>query len=211
MSLAGFFDFDVVQRRFPNASIEEYGLEEIDGLIERKPNDISQLGMTIWHQIVTRQLYKVDPQQMGRHMGDPLLYRVIEKKFKQPFLKDILAVLIDVADDVEDATCAEVIVAWTHPNDLVLLDVNFQDPFQPIPGHKRRYEHQTHKGLGLMDSFMLALEGKAKDLNCENMLLTAAHRDLVPLFQKYGFDLDGSYASELAYKLGVGIPMSKSL
>ncbi|MGY2173936.1 MULTISPECIES: hypothetical protein [Pseudomonas] len=212
MSLAGFFDFDVIAKRFPTASIKEYGLSEIDALIECKPNDISQMGMSVWHQIVTRSLYKVDPQEMGSHMGDPLLYKMIEKKLKQPILKDILAVLIDVSDEsLDDTACAQVIVAWTYPNDLILLDVNFQDPHQVIPKNKRKYQHQTHKGLGLIDSFMTALEVKAKELNCDHILLVAADKDLVPLFKRYGFDLDGSQASKIAYQMGFSIPMSKSI
>jgi hypothetical protein len=212
MSLAGFFDFDVIAKRFPTASIKQYDLSGIDNLIECKPNDISQMGMAIWHQIVTRNLFKVDPQEMGGHMGDPLLYKMIENKFKQPFLKDILAVLIHVNDEsLEDTACAQVIVAWTYPNDLILLDVNFQDPHQFIPKSKRKYQHQTHKGLGLIDSFMTALEVKAKELNCDHILMVAADRDLVPLFRRYGFDLDGSQASEIGYQMGFSIPMSKSI
>jgi hypothetical protein len=212
MSLAGFFDFDVIAKRFSTASIREYDLSEINALIEFKPNDISQMGMAIWHQIVTRNLYKVDPLEMGNYMGDPLLYKMIEDKFKQPFLKDILAVLIDVNDEsLDDTVCAQVIVAWTYPNDLMLLDVNFQDPHQVIPKNKRKFQHQTHKGLGLIDSFMTALEVKAKELNCDHILLVAADKDLVPLFKRYGFDLDGSQASKIAYQMGFSIPMSKSI
>lgn len=212
MSLAGFFDLNLVQQRFPSSSVSEYGIDEVESLIEYKPRNMSQLGLVIWHQIVTRDLYKVDPQEMGRYVESPLFYKKIEEKFKRSFLKDIWVAEVEVREDeLDDQTCAEISVAWTHPNDLVLIDVNFQDPYHPIPRKKRRYEHQTHKGLGFMDDFMSALEVKAKSLNCDHILLTAASRDLVPLFKKYGFDLDGSYASKIAYQVGIGIPMSKPL
>lgn len=212
MGLEGFFDTQLVRKRFENTSVTSWGVNEIEALASQKEDDISQLGFVIWHQIVTRKLFSVDPMEMQNYFDEPLSFKIIEERVGQELLRDIWAVVIDVEDEgLEDSTCMELIVALIYPNDLVLLDVNFQDPYKPIPESKRRYDHQTHKGLKLLDGLMIALERKAYELECDNILLTAASGDLVPLFQKFGFDLDGSQLSKVALECGVGIPMVKEL
>jgi hypothetical protein len=212
VGLKNFFDTQLVRDRFESTSVTSWGLNEIESLASRKEDDISQLGFVIWHQIVTRNLFPVDPMEMQDDFDKPLSFRVIEKKVGKELLRDIWAVVVDVDDErLDDTACMELIVALIYPNDMVLLDVNFQDPYKPIPKSKRRFDHQTHEGLKMLDGLMVALESKAYELECNNILLTAASGDLVPLFQNYGFDLDGSQLSKVALEAGLGIPMVKEL
>lgn len=212
MALENFFDAQLVREHFENTRVTSWGLKEIESLALHKENDISQLGFVIWHQIVTKELFPVDPMEMQDNFDKPLSFKIIEKRVGQELLRDIWAVVVDVDDEhLDDSACMELIVALIYPNDMVLLDVNFQDPYKPISKSKRRYDHQTHEGLKMLDGLMVALERKAYELECDNILLVAASGDLVPLFQKFGFDLDGSQLSKIALEYGLGIPMVKEL
>ena len=58
-----------------------------------------------------------------------------------------------------------------------------------------------------MPVLMQRLKEYSLETDKDSILLTAAAGDLVPLFSKYGFEVDGSLIAQVALKVGFGIPM----
>ncbi len=85
------------------------------------------------------------------------------------------------------------------------------DPEQRLPPESRRFADQTHRGLGLLPILMENLLNKARQHHCEQLTLTAAQRDQVPLFSRYGFRVEDSDSGRAARGLGYGIPMERNV
>jgi hypothetical protein len=148
---------------------------------------------------------------MARYVDtqDPILYRKIEELLGIQVLFDLYYANVRVQDDSlgEDNECCQICLAHTYPNDIVLADVTFENPYKPIPKAKQRYRYTHYEGLSLMPVLMEQLKEYCLQTGKDRIVLTAAARDLVPLFSKYGFQVDGSPIAKVALKVGVGIPM----
>jgi hypothetical protein len=107
----------------------------------------------------------------------------------------------------EDNECCQICLAHTYPNDIVLSDVTFKNPYKPIPEENQRYCYTSYEGLSLLPVLMQHLKEYSIETDIDRILLTAAALDLVSLFSKYGFEVDGSPIAQMALKAGFGIPM----
>lgn len=212
MSLRDVFPLTYVKDKFEKEVVaREYDLSTIEELAKEDPQPVVQMGLCIWHQIVTRGLFRVDPRAVGRYVDaqDPVLYRKIEELVGEQVLFDLYYVNVRVLDGSLDGDneCCQISLAHTFPNDIVLSDVTFANPYKRIPKGRRRYRYTYYEGLSLMPVFMERLKGYCVGTGKDRIVLTAAARDLIPLFSKYGFQVDGSPIAEVALKVGVGIPM----
>jgi len=82
MSLRNLFPLQYVKDKFDKDVIaEEYDLSTIKELSQKAPHPVLQIGLCIWHQIVTRSLFQVDPRAMAKYVDDqdPILYKKIEE------------------------------------------------------------------------------------------------------------------------------------
>jgi hypothetical protein len=127
--------------------------------------------------------------QTGLH--NPAMVGEIGRLIGQPIIKDIAFTHCRVESDLlDDNTVSRLFLAHVYPNDIHITDVCFQDPFQPLPAGQRRYEMQTHKGLGLLTDTMARIEAHARGAGCDHITLTAAGDDNMALFKRYGFTVE---------------------
>ena len=210
MSLRNLFPLQYVKDKFDKDVIaEEYDLSTIKELSQKEPHPVLQIGLCIWHQIVTRSLFQVDPQAMAKYVEDPILYKKIEELLGIQAVFDLYYANLRVCDESlkDDNECCQICLAHTYPNDIVLSDVTFKNPYKPIPKADQRYYYTSYKGLSLMPVLMQRLKEYSLEKDKDRILLTAAAGDLVPLFSKYGFEVDGSLIAQMGLKVGFGIPM----
>jgi hypothetical protein len=99
----------------------------------------------------------------------------------------------------------------TYPNDILLADVAFANPYKPIPERHRRYLYQEFEGLGLLPELMGRLKDHARGHAVERLLLVAAASDLIPVFERHGFSIDGSPMGRHCLSAGHSIPMQMVL
>ena len=212
MSLRNLFSLQYVKNKFDKDVIaEKYDLSTIKELSQKDPHPVLQIGLCIWHQIVTRSLFQVDPRAMGKYVDDqdPILYKKIEELLDIQAVFDLCYANLRVCDASlkEDNECCQICLAHTYPNDIVLSDVTFKNPYKPIPEADQRYCYTSYEGLSLMPVLMRRLKEYSLETGKDRILLTAAAGDLVPLFSKYGFEVDGSLPAQIALDVGFGIPM----
>lgn len=212
MSLRNVFPLrHVKDKSEKDVSLDEHDLSTIDEVAAKDPGPVLQIGLCIWHQIVTRDLFEVNPAAMARYVDDqdPVLYKKIEQFLGIQAISDFYYANLRVWDErlKEDDECCQICLAHTYPNDIVLADVMFQNPYKPIPREEQRYRYTSHEGLSLMPVFMKRLRKYSVRSDVDRILLTAAAGDLVPLFRKYGFEPDGSPLAKAGLEIGVGIPM----
>ena len=212
MSLRTLFPLQLVKDKFDKDVIaEEYDLSTIDIISQKDPHPVLQIGLCVWHQIVTRNLFNVDPRAMALNVDaqDPILYKKIEELLGIQAILDFFYANLRVSDDTlgDDNECCQICFAKTYPNDIVLSDVTFENPYKPIPEDEQKYEYTRYEGLSLLPDLMQHLKDYSTENGIDRILLTAASGDLIPLFKKYGFDVDDSPIAQMALDVGYGIPM----
>ena len=210
MSLRNLFPLQYVKDKFDkDVAAEEYDLSNIKEFSQKHPHPVLQIGLCIWHQIVTRDLFQVHPQAMANYVEDPILYKKIEELLGIKAIFDLYHATLRVCDESlkEDNECCQICLAHTYPNDIVLSDVTFKNPYKPIPKENQRYYYTSHEGLSLLPLLMQRLKEYSLETDKDRILLTAAAVDLVPLFSKYGFEVDGSLIAQMGLEVGFGIPM----
>ncbi len=212
MALRDVFPIKYVRDKFEKELIvKEYDLSTVEELAKEHPEPLVQIGLCIWHQVVTRRLFPVNPQAVRRYVDSPypFLYKKIEELLALQVVFDLYNVNARVRDDSlgEDNECCQMCLAHTYPNDVVLADVTFENPYKPVPKRRQRYRYTYYEGLSLLPVFMERLKEYCLQSDKDRIVLTAAARDLVPLFGKYGFQVDDSLLAKVALKAGGGIPM----
>ena len=131
MSLRDLFPLQYVKDKFDKDVIaEEYDLSTIKELSQKEPHPVLQIGLCIWHQIVTRNLFQVNPQAMAKYVEDPILYKKIEELLCIQAVFDLYYANLRVCDESlkDDNECCQICLAHTYTNDIVLSDVNFKNP-----------------------------------------------------------------------------------
>lgn len=212
MTLRSIFPLQYVKEKFEkDVIVKEYDLSTIKDLAQKDPHPVLQIGLWVWHQIVTSNLFQVDPRAMAKYVDDqdPILYEKIEELLGIQAVFDLYYANLRVCDESlkEDNECCQICLAHTYPNDIVLSDVTFKNPYKPIPEKDQRYYYTSYEGLSLMPVLMQRLKEYSLETDKDSILLTAAAGDLVPLFNKYGFVVDSSPIAQVALKVGFGIPM----
>jgi hypothetical protein len=212
MSLHDLFPLQYVKDKFDKeVVVEEYNLSTIKELSRKEPDPVLEIGLCIWHQIVTRKLFQVDPRAMAKYVDDrdPILYKKIEEFLCIQAIFDLYYANLRIRDESlkKNNKCCQICFAHTYPNDIVLSDVTFKNPYKPIPKEKQRYCYARYEGLALLPVLMQRLKKYSLETNKDRILLTVAAGDLIPLFSKYGFKVDGSLIPQTALKAGFGIPM----
>ena len=82
MSLRSVFPLQYVKDKFEkDVIVKEYDLSIIKYLAQKDPHPVLQIGLCVWHQIVTRNIFQVDPRAMAKYVDDqdPILYEKIEE------------------------------------------------------------------------------------------------------------------------------------
>jgi hypothetical protein len=107
MALADIFPPHLVAGKFTKrVQVAQYALGDVDELARVEPATLIQIGLSIWHQVVTRKLAAVDAQAMAPHITaqDPLLYRRVEEHLAIKAISELHYLEMRVDDPaIEDA------------------------------------------------------------------------------------------------------------
>jgi hypothetical protein len=183
--------------------IAQYGMAEYAEIVRLKPICIGGLAIHNWNRIVQVEKLKVSPRAVSPYIGpdgisSPEMIGAIGKIIKEPVIKDISYTSCVLDDEsLADNEVASLMLARVYPNNIHLIDVMYQDPYQPIPQSNRRYI-ADHKGLGMLGLTLSRIEEYARANGCACVTLTAAADHLVPLFEKYGYALETNYIGNMA-------------
>jgi GNAT superfamily N-acetyltransferase len=215
MELFDIFPIAEINERFSDRlELRVLVKDDIEEITERDPGSMHGLGMNVWNRIVTRDLFRVDPQALAKYVQqrDPRIHRRISNKIGRKVVRDLVYVHAEIERDGTPFTVAQFIAAEVFPNDLQLVDVLLQDPDREIPPTERKYVLRTHRGLGLLPAIIARAEEYAAARNLDFITLTASQLDLVPLFESFGFAVeDNPTARFILDHVQHGIPMEKRL
>jgi hypothetical protein len=202
----------LVDRFGASLILEEFGKAEMARIKDIKPATVFGIGASVWNRIVTKRWKPVQPHKMARYFQttDPNLPVAIGKLIKEEVIQDIYLARGWAGNKRDENLVVELLVAKVYRQDLHLADITFMDPTSPIAESERRFELQSHRGLGLVRDLMQNLERVAREHHCQQITLTAGTRDLVGLFNRYGFDVEDSVAGRIAMQVGAGIPMERN-
>lgn len=198
-----------VELRFQGDLVtEEYAFPELDKIIAVASEEVYGTAMNVWNRIVTRRLRAVDPQALADCVEtcDPRTYREIERIIEASVITD--CVYYDASAKGE--AVARVILFRVFPNSLHLADVVFQDPSAPLPAEDRT-ALRTYRGLGLLPAVVERMKRFAAEQGVEFLTLTAASRELLPLFERQGFTVENNFMGQLGLKTGLCIPMEMNV
>ncbi len=214
MTLAEVFPRDeVIERVGEELEFSEYSLEDLDELVACKSASLFELGAAIWDRYFRGHPY-VNPQQFSDHFDndDPMLFQAIADWLGETTVDELYYVHVELADTTVDyRTVAELLVAQAYPNVMHVSDVEFSNPRQPIPAYEQQYAHQHFRGLGLLPVLVANIVEFGQQHGRDEVCLTAAHIDLVPLFEQHGFTVDDTPAGHFGLQAGASIPMSRPL
>ena len=213
--LSDIFDFSVVQNKF-NAPVivNEYGIEDLDRVLQEETSTMIGVCMNVWNRIVHYGYKQVDPQAVTDLYvnSDPALVGEITKIVGEELIKDLYYVNCQIDDDtLEYTTASKMLLTHVYPNDIHLGDIEFCNPYRPVPKLDRKTRFHHYEGLGLLNQLMENMEAYARTKQCDYLTLTASSLEHMPLFEKYGFTLEDNPSAKEFLKHGNGIPMEKKL
>jgi len=199
--------FEDIQRRFDKPiRLEQMGLEQLPTIVARHPHRILNTATTVWRRYVERNP-TIDPKAVHECAGKnkTTFLDAAGQVLGEPVIKDISFSRCTIDDPaLADHLVAYLLVAHVYPNDVHIADLNLMNPYKPIPPHLRRYRFRKYGGLGLLGTLMARIDAYAASNKCEAITLTAEADDLVPLFSKYGFEVEGDDVASLDMKKTVG-------
>lgn len=214
MSIRDVLPRDEIIQRIPEEIVfSEYSLEEVGDVVQLKSSSMFELGAAIWDRYMQCNP-TANPQQFSEHFdnSEPLLYEAISEMLGHPTIDELYYVHAQLADESADyRTVAELLIATAYPNVIHISDVEFSNPREPIPEAEQQYTHQHFRGLGLLPSLVTNAAQFGQWRGADSICLTAAHIDLVPLFENYGFIVDNTLAGQFGLQAGSSIPMTKPL
>lgn len=136
---------------------------------------------------------------------DPNVIHTFAELIGEAAIKDIYACRCTVNNQL----VASLLISHVFPNDLYVGMVTFTDPSQPIAEGERKSVMQTHKGLGLLPTFMDRVDQCAQSRTCDRISLVANETSQMTLFSRFGFDVDDYPVAQQQVSLGKLIPMNK--
>ena len=215
MQLKDVFPKDLISEKLSRKDItfQHFTIESIDEIVARKSNCMFELGAVIWDKYMQTSP-STDPMQLASHfqISDPYLYKEVSRILGTEIISDIVYSTAEITDGSVDYTVfSELLIAVIYPDILHISDVEFSNPYKPIPEDKRKYTFQYFEGLGLLGELIDNCIEYCKLNDLSRICLTAAHIDLVPLFEKYGFKVDDTPSGRRGMTYGLSIPMTKPL
>jgi hypothetical protein len=193
--------FGDIKRRFDKpVQLDQKGLDRFGEIAAHDSNGILNTAFTVWQRHV-RKNPSTGPdavrEYVQQHGGSFL--DAAGAVIGQPIIRDISFSRCTVEDPaLDDNLVAYLLVAHVFPNDVHIADVTLVNPYKPIPPKRRKHKFRKYKGLGLLGTVLLRTEDYALANGCDYITLTAAADDLVPLFGKFGFAVEGDEVACLA-------------
>jgi hypothetical protein len=192
---------------------EDLSLDQFQEIERRKGSSLYELGLTVWtHHLEIEP--RTDPRALAEYVDseDPQLLARISREIDREVLFDIQYTIGRVQDEQLDYNVvAEVLAAFVYPGYLHISDVEFSNPYVPIPPNERKYQLQKFAGLGIFGTLMDQTVEVARKIGASHISLTAAVPDLVPFFARFGFEVEDNAAGEYGLANGLSVPMRQRL
>lgn len=204
---------EIAQRIPEEIVFSEYSLDEVDDIVRLKSSSMFELGAAVWDRYM-RRYPNADPRQFSDHFdaSEPRLYEAISAMLGEATIDELYYVHAELTDESADyRTVAELFIAAAYPNVVHISDIEFSNPREPILEGEQQYTHQHFRGLGLLPLLVANAAQYGQRRGADSICITAAHLDLVPLFEGHGFKVDDTPAGQVGLQLGISIPMTKLL
>jgi hypothetical protein len=200
--------------RFEAISFAEYGRDKLPTITSLKGTALCAMGLSVWDNIIADGKDAVEPKALAKYVDneDPSLIRRIRNQLGKDVLFDVYYGHATLALEGKDYTVAETLIAHVYPNHLHIADIEFSNPYKPIPKDKRQHPHMHFEGLGLLGTYLANVERISRELKCTGITLTAATEDLAKLFSRYGFEIADTPAGDIAKQgIEISIPMMRRI
>lgn len=190
-----------IESRFERpVRLEQYGKEDFAEIARHDPNGLASMAVTIWQRYLRKHPttdFSAPRDYIRGHGGDYLAG--VEAVIGESVVHDVSYSRCTVDDpSLDEPLAAYLLIARVYPHEVHIADMNFRNPYQPIPPERRRFKSQRYKGLRLLGTVLGRAEAYALEHDCDYVTLTAADDDLVPLFTRFGFEVEDALATSLA-------------
>jgi hypothetical protein len=167
------------------------------------------MAASAWHRLVESGSPKVDPMAMRSYFQawDPHLAEAMEGVIGRPLLKELGFCEATLEHSGAPFVVATSCVAQLYSDELHLGDIGLADPSRPLTRSKQKSPSHGFHGFGLLSTVMANLFEAASERGCRSITLTAAHRPLVRVFERYGFAVENNDFGKRALRSGISIPM----
>lgn len=194
-------------------SVERIDSDDWRVLAKRDPVNCYGVAGRAWHLAVTAPGSSLEPSLLARYFDqqDPMLAGAIERVTGQPVLREFGFLEAIVDQDGTPFIVATSLVAHLTAGELLWYDVNMANPAAPLSRKQQRSPSHEHRGFGLLGDVVSSLEAAARERGCSEISLLAAHKPLVQIFRRFGFNVEDSPMGKLAMRVGAGIPMVKTV
>ncbi|PSV98735.1 hypothetical protein [Photobacterium iliopiscarium] len=190
---------------------EQYGKESLNILIEKEPAMFFEIGGHAWMRFLSTGT-KVNPQKLYLDFRNknPLVYKKVEKIIKRNIIQDLSFSYGYVRDeDLIYNQCCQLLLFRIWPNELLIADVTFTNPYKPVETAK--YNFHQFKSLGLFASHLKKIKEYCKEQHIEKITLSTASNDQITYFEEHGFIVEDSEFARQALKNEQGVPMTLNL
>ncbi len=188
--------------------VDEYGIDDIDKIIELCSLDVFGIGGYVWSHLVEE--FDVDPQkfELAFTFNDPKLYQLISDEVGIEVLNNIGVSIYTLGDDAHiQNTFCKVVVSQVYGNKLLISDVLFTDPSRPVEAEDKKYDLHEYRGLGVFNSFLERTKKYCRLNAIDSIALLAATEEQVGFFENYGFEVETTEYARIAVANGFSIPM----
>lgn len=210
MQLVDTFPYNDIAKAFEaDVNITTYGLQQIADIAHLEPLSLHETGANIWMHYIESGA-KTNPQKLAKHFQNqnPLLFKAVEKVIKRKAIQDIALIYATVEDSaLPFAVCSKALLARTYPNNVHISHIEFNDPYKPLTGIQKKFEHQQYKGLGLFSILLQQLIIYAKSNRINKITLSAATTDQYHYFLAHNFTLEKTAFANSSLQRGTTIPM----
>jgi len=171
-------------------------------LTKNADSKLYTLSLFIWDELVHRKIVS-NPYEMSNLIGKEnglKLYKAIRKKVKREIIKEIYSTSF-YNDFTPDYSFADISLAQCYPNDIHIMDIELSDTRKPlsiIPNIKK--DIRTYHGLNIFGIILENLKKVARDRNLSRISLLVGDKNVYPVFTRYGFKLNETLMSKLAYQ-----------
>jgi hypothetical protein len=194
-------------------SVERIDSDDWRVLAKRDPVNCYGVAGRAWHLAVTAPGSALEPSLLARYFQqqDPKLAGAIERVTGQPVLRKVG--FLEATDDQDGSpfVVATSLVAHLTAGELLWYDISMANPAAPLSRKEQRSPSHEHRGFGLLGDVVAALETAAGERGCTQISLMAAHKPIVKIFRRFGFEVEDSPLGQLGMRVGMSIPMVKSV
>ena len=190
-------------------TLEYYFMEDVDTIAKLEPNCLCEIGGNSWMHYIESGA-KVNPRKLSKHFdsGNPFLFKEVEKVMKRKVLQDIMLVHAKVQDpELENNICGQLLLARVYPNNLHISDVEFSNPYEPVPENEKKHHFHEYRSLGLFAKLLVNIIAYGKKNRISNVTLSAASDHQIKYFKSHGFSIENNNFAKDALEHDVSIPM----